>query len=145
MSQRRRAVRLCGRSLSGPQLTGRCLVLDGALGEGTLREGLPADLPKLRASGGVLFVQHRARVVPDLVAVTDPEPRGAGGRDDVLAVGAPGEKCGVWSLRLGHLKETTQSLQRRMNIRSKRLTSTKGKPSTSTLTTKNTTDFMTML
>lgn len=42
--------------------------------------------------------------MPDLVAVTDTESRRTGRRDDMLAVRRPGEMCGVWSLRFGHLR-----------------------------------------
>lgn len=98
---------MCGRGLCGPQLAGRRLVLDGALWEAAFRERLPADLPQLRPGGGVLFEQHGAGVVPDLVTVTDPQPGRTRRRDDVLAVRTPGEMCGVWRLRFGHLGRQT--------------------------------------
>lgn len=105
VSQRGGAVGLRGRCLRGPQLAGRRLVLHGPLREAAFGERLPANLPQLRASGDVPLVQHRASVVPDLKTVTDPQPRGTGGCNHVLPVWTPSEMCGVWSLRLGHLRK----------------------------------------
>jgi len=105
MSQRRWAVRLFGWSLRGTQLAGRRLVLDTPLWEAAVREGLPSDLPQLRAGRHVHFVQHGASVVPNLVAITDTQTRGTGRRNNVLAIRTPGEMCGVRSLRFGHLKK----------------------------------------
>ena len=48
VSERRWAVRLSGRGLSGSQLAGHRLVLDWPLREAAGGEGLPADLPELR-------------------------------------------------------------------------------------------------
>lgn len=101
-------VRLRGGGLGGAQLARRRLVPDGPLRKGTVQERLPADVPKLRALCNIVLLQNRACVVPDLISVTDPQPRGAGRRDNVLAVGTPGEKRGVWSLRRGHLQESRQ-------------------------------------
>lgn len=108
MSQSRWAVCLCGCGLCGPQLARRRLVLDGSLRKAAVWEGLPADLPQLRPSGRILFVQHGAGVVPDLVSVANPQPRGAGRRDDVFTVWTPGEMCGVYSLKLGHLRRRSK-------------------------------------
>lgn len=103
MSQSRWAVGLCGRGLRASQLAGRRLVLDGPLGEAAVGERLPADLPQLGAGRHVTLVQHGAGVVPDLITVADTQPRGTRRRGDVLAIRAPGEVCGVWSLRFGYL------------------------------------------
>lgn len=103
MSQCGWPVRLCGRGLCGPQLAGCCLVLDWSLGEAAVGERLPAHLPQFRAGRHVPFLKHGASVVPDLITVTDPQPRRAGRRDDMLTIGTPGEMSGVWRLRFGHL------------------------------------------
>lgn len=105
VSEGRWAVGLCGGGLRGPQLAGSCLVLDGSLRERAVGEWLPANLPQLRTGRHIPFVQHGAGVVPDLVAVTDPKSRRTGGRDHMLPIRAPGEMCGVWSLRLRHLRQ----------------------------------------
>lgn len=107
MSEGGGAVGLRGGGLCGAELAGRRLVLDGALGEAALGERLPAHLPQLRPLRRLPPQQHGAGVVPDLVAVADAEPRGAGRRDDVLAVGTPGEVGGVRSLGFGDLRRKT--------------------------------------
>lgn len=103
MSQCGRPVRLLGCSLRGSQLTGNSLVFDGLLQEASVGEWLPADLPQLGAGRRVLFVQHGAGVVPDLVAIADTQPWGTRGGDDVFSIGTPEEMRGVRRLRFGHL------------------------------------------
>lgn len=98
-----RAVRLCRLGLRAAQLSGHRLVADRSLGEGAFRKGLPLHFPEFPPFWHLLLVQDSPAVVPDPVTITDAEAWGAGRRDNVLTVRAPGEVGGVGRLGLRHL------------------------------------------
>lgn len=50
-----------------------------------------------------MLVQHSPGVMPNLIAIADPEPGGAGRRHYVFSIRTPEEMCGIFSLGFRHL------------------------------------------
>lgn len=99
--QGRGSVSLGRPRLRAGQLAGNSLVPHCSLWEHPVQEGLPEHLPHLLVGWHLVAVQHGARVVPDLVAIADPQAGGTRGCHDVLPVGTPSKVRGVWGHRLG--------------------------------------------